>query len=107
MRQALLDHLREQNRNKRGVGWQRLPLSGLLDSADGDDDEFDLEALDCALSELSALDDRAAQIIQLRFFGGLSETAVAEVLGISERTVRADWSMARAWLRTRLDGNRG
>ncbi len=101
MRQALLDHLREQNRVKRGRGWRRVTMSGTPAGADGES-AVDLEGLDAALRDLAAVDARAAEIVQLRFFGGLSEPEVAQVLGISERTVRGDWSMARAWLRTRL-----
>lgn len=103
MRQLLLDHLREQNRIKRGRGWRRVTMSGTPDAVEEESD-VDLEALDTALRDLAEMDQRAADIVQLRFFGGLSEPEVAEVLGISERTVRNDWSMARAWLRVRLDG---
>jgi RNA polymerase sigma factor (TIGR02999 family) len=102
MRQVLIDHLREQNRVKRGGGWRRVTMGG-TPAADGETD-VDLEALDAALRTLEDMDARAAEIVQLRFFGGLSEPEVAQVLGISERTVRSDWAMARAWLRTRLDG---
>lgn len=104
MRQVLIDHVREQNRQKRGGGWRRVTLQGLPDEVEGDG-EFDIEVLDRALIDLAELDGRAAEIVQLRFFGGMSEPAIGLALGVSERTVRNDWTMARAWLRTRLDGS--
>jgi RNA polymerase sigma factor (sigma-70 family) len=58
----------------------------------------DLAALDDALKTLESLDSRQSQIVELRFFGGLTEEEIAEVLGISPRTVRSDWSMAKVWL---------
>lgn len=100
MRHALIDHARGEQRDKRGGGWQRVTLSGACAVTDGPN--ADLLDLNDALSELSAVDEQAARVVELRFFGGLSELEVAGVLGISERSVRNDWSMARAWLRRRL-----
>jgi RNA polymerase sigma factor (TIGR02999 family) len=100
MRQVLIDHVRGSNRQKRGGGWQRVTLSDL--SAGDNGTLVDVDALEAALEELGARDPRAARVVELRFFGGLAEPAVAEVLGVSERTVRNDWRMARAWLRCRL-----
>jgi RNA polymerase sigma factor (TIGR02999 family) len=100
MRQVLVDHLRGHGRAKRGGGWQRLTLRGL--GGGWDSSVVDLEATHAALDELAALDERAAAIVVMRFFGGLSEVQIAEVLGVTDRTVRADWRMARAWLRRRL-----
>ena len=62
----------------------------------------DLLALDAALSKLETLDPRAARVVELRFFGGLTEDEVAEVVGISTITVKRDWKAARAWLMGRL-----
>ena len=64
---------------------------------------MDLEALESALARLGEQDERAARVVELRFFAGLPERAIAEFLGVSERTVRNDWRMARAWLRCALD----
>jgi DNA-directed RNA polymerase specialized sigma24 family protein len=57
-----------------------------------------LIALDGALLRLAAIDSRQARVVELRFFGGLSESEVAEVVGVSTRTVKRDWSMAKAWI---------
>ena len=70
--------------------------------------QVDLLALDEALAKLAEWDERAASVVELRFFAGLTDQAVAEQLGVSERSVRNDWSMARAWLRCELgDYDRG
>jgi RNA polymerase sigma factor (TIGR02999 family) len=103
MRQVLIDHLRRRGRQKRGGDWQRVTLSDVTTGeAEG---IVDLEALETALSELGEQDERAARVVELRFFAGLNEAATANVLGVSERTVRNDWRMARAWLRCALDDN--
>ena len=60
--------------------------------------EEELLALDEALKKLGDLDERQAQVVELRFFGGLSVAEVASVLGVSKRTIEGDWTMARAWL---------
>lgn len=104
MRQVLIDHLRAGGRRKRGGGWERITLSGL--NAETGLGEVDLLALDEALAALAALDERAARVVALRFFGGLTEAEIASELGVSQRTVRGDWRMARAWLRCALDGRR-
>jgi RNA polymerase sigma factor (TIGR02999 family) len=101
MRQVLIDHLRHRGRQKRGGNWQRVTLS---DVTTGDaDGVVDLEALEAALTQLGEQDERAARVVELRFFAGLNEAATANALGVSERTVRNDWRMARAWLRCALD----
>jgi RNA polymerase sigma factor (TIGR02999 family) len=100
MRHVLIDHARGAGRAKRGGDWQRITLSGAEELSSSD--EVDLLTLDDALTELGKLDPRAARVVELRFFGGLTEAQVGAELGVSERTVRNDWSMARAWLRTRL-----
>ncbi len=68
----------------------------------GDQNEVDLLALDEAMRELAALSDRQSRVVELRFFGGLSVEETAYTLGISERTVKGDWRVAKAWLRKRL-----
>lgn len=99
MKQILCDHARSRYRDKRGGGWARVTIDRVdLASAH----PVDVLVLDDALSRLSALDPRQAQIVELRCFVGLSVEDVAEVLGISERTVKRDWAMARAWLQREL-----
>lgn len=100
MRRLLVDHARKKAADKRGGGWARLTLS----AADGEnvDRPEQFEALDEALTELAELDPRAAQVIELRFFGGFGMEEIAQHLGVSRRTVQDDWAMARAWLHGRL-----
>lgn len=102
MRHALIDQYRHRNRAKRGGGWHRVTLSAA--KAIAGNDQIDLIALDEALTKFMSLDPRAARVVELRFFGGLTEDQVAEVLGVSPRTVRNDWSSARAWLRREVGG---
>jgi RNA polymerase sigma factor (TIGR02999 family) len=105
MRQVLIDHVRGNNRRKRGGDRQRVTLTDVQDVSH--DSGIDFDDLEDALAELGRLDERAARIVELRFFGGLTEKAAADILGISERTLRYDWRMARAWLRRRLNGETG
>lgn len=100
MRQILVDHARTKKAEKRGKGWDRVTLDIALDQLQRE--ELDLVALDEGLSQLTALDARKARVVELRFFGGLSMSEVAEVMGISTRTAEGDWYMARAWLRKNL-----
>ncbi len=98
MRQILLDRARKRRAARRGGGWARVTLSNLAVNAD----VVDVIALDDVLTELEALDERRAAVVQLRVFGGLNHREVGEVLGLAERTVRKEWRMARAWLVSRL-----
>jgi RNA polymerase sigma factor (TIGR02999 family) len=100
MRRILVDYARGHQSDKRGSGEPRLALDEALDEAEAQD--ADLIALDEALSSLSALDPRQSQIIELRFFGGLTIEETAEVLGVAHSTVENEWSLARAWLRREL-----
>jgi RNA polymerase sigma factor (TIGR02999 family) len=93
MRQVLVDRARRSQAAKRGGAWVRTTLSDRQGSVELDPAE--LLALDQALSQLEA---RQRQVVELRFFGGLEETEVAEVLGVSDRTVRREWVKARARL---------
>lgn len=104
MRQILVDFARQRGSLKRGgevsvVGLEDTPNQG-FDIAEAR--SADLVALDDALNVLSTLNERQSQIVELRFFGGLTEEEIAEVLHVSERTVRSDWRMARAWLQREL-----
>ena len=101
MRQILIDHARGKLRDKRGGGWQRVTLAAL--ETDPDALDVDLLSLDEALSELAKLNPDRVRLVELRFFGGLTETEAGEVLGISRREASRQWRAVRAWLRTRLE----
>ncbi len=96
MRQVLVDDARARKANKRGGGQDALTLTASLGSAD--QAAIDVLALDELLASLHKLDERAAQIVELRYFGGYEDTEIAEMLGLSDRTVRRDWRKARAFL---------
>jgi RNA polymerase sigma factor (TIGR02999 family) len=100
MRMILVDHARASRAQKRGGGCERI----LLDDAPVSiDDRFEgLLDLENALTELASVDSRKSQIIKLRFFGGLSPEAIAELLGVSAPTVFRELKIAKAWLRRRL-----
>jgi RNA polymerase sigma-70 factor (ECF subfamily) len=102
MRRLLVDHARQRGRRKRGGGAQRITLGGLADRAGPDLDLEELVALDRALKKLAELDEREARVVELRYFAGLTTEEIASVLGVSERTVRNDWTFARAWLQREL-----
>src|SRR5258708_25876422 len=105
MRRILVDHARSHN-VKRGAGVAHVSLDEVA-VVGGDraaDEERDLVALDDALNALARLDPRKVQIIEMRFFGGLSVEETAEVLKISPATVRRDWSIAKLWLYRELGG---
>jgi RNA polymerase sigma-70 factor, ECF subfamily len=95
MRRILVDHARRHNL-KRGAGMQHIPLEDT--AVIGAERGPDFVALDLALCELAAMDARKAQVVELRFFGGLNVEETAEVLKVSQVTVMRDWSTARAWL---------
>jgi RNA polymerase sigma factor (TIGR02999 family) len=101
MRRILIDHARARLADKRGGVRQQVSLSA-VDEWNPVSENDDLLALDVALSKLETLDPRAARVVELRFFGGLTEDEVAEVVGISTITVKRDWKAARAWLMGRL-----
>src|SRR6476660_1557489 len=96
MRRILVDFARARQNLKRGGGALQVSLDeGLVVSPERG---ADLLALDEALQRLGVLNARQSQVVELRYFGGLNEEEIAEVLKVSPRTVRHDWSMARAWL---------
>lgn len=105
MRRLLVDHGRHQKRQKRGGGVQNLVIDDLLLAAStGDVPIEDLLTLEAALTRLEGVDARAAQVVILKFFSGLSSPEIAEHLGVSLRTVEADWTHAKAWLKRELSG---
>ena len=101
MRHVLVDHYRRSQAARRGGDLLRVTLDEHL-IADGATAAIDVLALDQALDRLAALDERKARVVELRFFAGLSVPEVAATIGVSERTVEADWFFARAWLRGQL-----
>jgi RNA polymerase sigma factor (TIGR02999 family) len=96
MRRILVDHARRRLKQKRGGGALQVSLAETLVIAQKP--SADILALDDALSSLSEFDPRKSKIVELKFFGGLSEEAIAEVMKLSLRTVQREWSLARAWL---------
>jgi RNA polymerase sigma-70 factor (ECF subfamily) len=105
MRRVLVDHARGRAAQKRGGGAEAVSLS-LVEAPSGRS-EVELIALEQALERLTALDPRKAQVVELKFFGGLSGREIAEVMGISDATVEREWAFARAWLYTAIDGAAG
>lgn len=101
MRRILIDHARGKNAGKRGGGKAALRLSSILDVAE-DEDAAGILSMDEAIQQLEKADPRSAEIVRLRFYAGLTEEAVAELLGLSARTIRREWVFARAWLRDSL-----
>jgi RNA polymerase sigma-70 factor (ECF subfamily) len=104
MRRILVEHARRHNL-KRGGGIQHVALDDLDDAIGvGSDEETDFEALDDAMNALARIDPRKVQVVEMRFFGGLSVAETAEVLKISPITVKREWRTARAWLYRELTG---
>jgi RNA polymerase sigma factor (TIGR02999 family) len=102
MRQILVEHARAREAEKRGGGACKLTLDPAI--ALPQEIDIDVLALDRALSELSALDEQQAKIVELRFFAGLTIEDTSEALGISPATVKRDWVTARAWLHRSMTG---
>jgi len=117
MRRILVDHARRRLAQKRGGHAQRLSLDEIAVGDDDnpasrpaldalaltDDPRLDLASIDAALKRLEALDPQQGKVVELRFFGGLSISDTAEVLGVSVATVKREWAVARAWLQRELD----
>ena len=101
MRQILVDHARRHRAAKRGGNRHRIALDDNLVTESKRD--VDLLTLEDALTKLTKLDPCQAQMVELRFFGGLSIAEVAKVMGRSKRSVEREWTMIRAWLRRELD----
>ena len=99
MRRILVDFARSHSYQKRGGDLRPVALD---EAAFVDAQGTDMVALDEALKSLAELDARQSKVVELRFFGGLTNDEVAEVLKVSEATVRRDWSLARAWLHREL-----
>ncbi|MEP7346166.1 MAG: sigma-70 family RNA polymerase sigma factor, partial [Gemmatimonadaceae bacterium] len=102
MRRILVDHARRRHATKR-EGGNQITLDESV--AEAPQRSIDVMALDDALTELAQLDPRQAQVVELRFFGGLDIDQTAEALGISPATVKRDWTFARAFLQRAMDGH--
>lgn len=103
MRRILVEHARKRKAVKRGGGKPDGELHESSASVLGVN--VDILLLDSSLEELAAMDPRRARVVEMRFFGGLTEPEIAAVLGVSEPTVRRDWSIARAWLYRKMTGS--
>jgi RNA polymerase sigma-70 factor, ECF subfamily len=101
MRRILIDYARARVADKRGGQQERVTLTA-VEGWNPVAQSADILSLDQALTKLEGADPRAARVVELRFFGGLQEEEVAEVLGVSIITVKRDWKVARAWLIARL-----
>ena len=101
MRRILIDYAKSKHRIRRGGSKEDLPLETALTVAVSDTN-FDLLELNEALERLSEKDENLTRIVELRFFSGLDVVETAEVLGVSESTVKRDWAMAKAWLHREL-----
>ena len=104
MRRILVDHARSRQRQNRGGDRQRVTLNTSSQSVAATDE---LVELDEVLQQLSAVAPRQASVVEYRYFGGMSVVEVAELLGVSERTVKGDWAFARSWLYRRLNAGEG
>jgi RNA polymerase sigma factor (TIGR02999 family) len=103
MRQLLVDHARARGRQRRGGDWQRVSLAEAPAGGTPEADLDELLDLDRALESLAAEHPRAARVVELRAFGGLTIAETARVLGVSDVTVGDDWALAKAWLSRALD----
>ena len=101
MRQVLVDDARARQSDKRGGGREPVTLTARVDA--GERAAIEVLTLNELLESLHKADERAAQIVELRYFGGYSETEIAQMLDISERTLRRDWRKARAFLLSEMN----
>ena len=103
MRRVLIDHARARAADKRGGEWKAVPLDDL--SAIAWEDDRELLALDEALRKLAGVQPRQARVVELCYFGGLTQEEAGRLLGVSRDTVKLDWRFARAWLNRELQGS--
>ncbi|MBD3869724.1 MAG: RNA polymerase subunit sigma, partial [Acidobacteria bacterium] len=104
IRRVLVDHARHRLRLKRGAGAPKLPLE-FAENLSSPEPTTDLVALDDALSRLKEQDELKCKIVEMRFFGGLNNKEIAEVIGTSSRTVERHWRYSKAWLFRELTGS--
>jgi RNA polymerase sigma factor (TIGR02999 family) len=99
MRKILVDHARRKNAEKRGgASPARVPLDAVAVAAVGGDHDLDFERLDAALDKLRNMDERRHQVVMYRYFSGLDERRIADLLGVTVKTVQRDWKTARMFL---------
>lgn len=99
MRRVLIDHARQRNSDKRRH--HRVELNTRIDGVRS----FDMESLDIALIRLGAIDPQLMEIVEMRYFGSMTVSDIAQVTGLSEATVSRRWRVARSWLSAALEGN--
>lgn len=102
MRRILIDYAKSKHRIRRGGPNENVPLENVPTIGISGDMDLDLLALDEALNRLAEKDTHLAKVVELRFFSGLDVPQTAEVLGVSESTIKRDWAMAKAWLHREL-----
>jgi len=104
MRRILVDHARRELRDKRGGGEVAVALDDRIATPQPSVDTIDVLALDTALAKLAALDPEQSRLVELRFFGGLTNEETAAALGVSVTTVKREWALAKGWLHRELTG---
>lgn len=102
MRRILVDYARSRGAEKRGGHLEKISFDGMVDFSN--ERTADLVALDDALNDLASFDQRQSDIVEMTFFGGLTNEEIGEVLGISPSTIKREWRLARAWLRREILG---
>lgn len=102
MRHVLIEHARRKKSTKRGGGWQKIVLDEAISFPSQGRKEFDVLEINEAMDALSELDARQGQIVELKFFGGLTDEETAHAIGVSAKTIQREWALAKAWLRRRL-----
>lgn len=107
LRSVLVSEARREGSDKRGGGWRRIAMHGADYTEEATARSIDLLDLDEALNELAKFSPRRAEVVELRYFGGMSALEAAEHLGLSKRTIEKEWEYARAWLRVRLMSREG
>jgi RNA polymerase sigma factor (TIGR02999 family) len=103
MRHILVDHARAKQAQRRGGGAIQVELN---EKAGFTQPDIDLLAIDQALAKLEALDARKARVVEMKFFGGLTEHEIADVLGVGRATVERDWAFAKSWLQIQMETHR-
>jgi len=104
MRRVLVDFARSRERRKRGAGYQHITLEDCVNL--GEQHDAAIVALDDALTTLASSDPRKSQVVEMKFFGGLSAGEIAESLDVSEETVLRDWKLAKLWLLKELSAKK-
>lgn len=103
MRHILVDAARARLTAKRGGGGGHLPISAASNTANGESEDIELVRLADALRDLAELDPKLAQLVDCRFFAGLTESEAAQLMGVTDRTIQRWWKQARAWIHSELE----